>query len=384
VLPPDEDADDVDADDADPHAITAKPGKTSVLQKVLPIDDRLEDVQREGKTLARENRIDLDEALEKEFENKEHADEVLARVKEDLPVVQSAYVPSGKLPSSALGLMVFGTWVAALAALATEVIVGMIAALVIGLLLALNAAIAALGCIVWIVAIFAIIIGFIAYLAPFFCGGLAAAWVTSYFGRLGKNRNMTAVALVSVFATALATIALWLVFVLFARGALDRQFQADMADWNLHWIGHVAMAIGALIAVITAWFTGRNLVQSAKFCEKCEEFMEETELNKLSVGALRTMVEALSVKNTPVAASLQCSGAGPDGKMTLFACPLCQAGIVEVELSFDGKYKDNEGNEQNMTESWLVVSKKLKATDVAWFKLYHERAGGEPVEEKEE
>src|SRR5215468_6218821 len=77
VLPPNDDADDDEPDgDDDPHAITDKPGKTKVLQKVLPIDDdRLNDVEREGRSLARENRIDLDEQLEKEFDNKAHADD---------------------------------------------------------------------------------------------------------------------------------------------------------------------------------------------------------------------------------------------------------------------------------------------------------------------
>ncbi len=308
VLPPEDAASDGPDEDDDPHAITAKPGKARALQKVLPIDARLEDVQWEGKSLARAHRIDLDEKLENEFDNKKKAEKELANLKRDLPLVESAYVPSGKLPGSALGLMVLGTWVAAGAALAAEVVVGIVAAIVIGILAALNVALAALGCIWCIAAILGVIVGLIAYAAPFFSGGLAAAWVTAYFGRLGKNRNMTAVALVSMLASALATFFLWLVFVFFAQDRLDHEIKADLGASSLHLIGHGLMGLGALIAVGTAWWMGRAMVQAAKFCEECEEFMDETALKTLGVGGIKATVQALADKNMPVAASMQCRG----------------------------------------------------------------------------
>ncbi len=147
VLPPVDAADAGAEEDADPHAITASPKGPKSLKKVLPIEGRMEDAQREGKSLAREHRIDLEEKLEKTFDDKKQAEKELANLKRDLPLVESACRPSGKLPSSALGLMVLGTWVAALAGLVAELIVGAISAIVIGLLAALNAGLAVLGCI---------------------------------------------------------------------------------------------------------------------------------------------------------------------------------------------------------------------------------------------
>jgi hypothetical protein len=259
--------------------------------------------------------------------------------------------------------------------------VGVIAAIVIGLLAALNVALAALGCIWCIAAVLGVVVGLIAYAAPFFCGGWASAAVTAYFGQLGKNRNMTATALVSVLATALATFALWLLFFFFAQSWLDNEIKADLTASSLHWIGHGLMALGGLIAMATAWFMGRSIVQSAKFCEKCEEFMDATDLKKLGVGGVRGMVEALSVKDMPIAASMQCCEAGPDAKVTLFACPCCQAGFIEVEIDFNGQYEE-DGNKQDLIESWLVASKRLKATDVAWFKIFKERTQEQEPEEE--
>src|SRR5437763_1883707 len=87
--------------------------ESPLVRDVEPLDDYAADLQREGKSLARQHWIDLRESFEVEFASKAEADERLERLQRDLPEASSAYVPSGRLPLSALGTMLLGVLVAA-------------------------------------------------------------------------------------------------------------------------------------------------------------------------------------------------------------------------------------------------------------------------------
>lgn len=382
VLPPDEDEEDrpkkkAKAAKGDKHAITEKPGMVASedldsLRNVLSLESHMEDLEREGKSLAREHGIHMDEELDANYDTKAQLDGRLAELKGDLPEAASAYQPSGKLPMSALAAMLWGTAVAAGAAVVAELIAGAIAAAVIALMALLNVVVMAIGCIWFFAIIIFFIVGVIAYAAPFFLGGCTAAWVTTAFGRLGKNRNESVAALLSVLAAALSIGVVWIAFVFFGRMAFDswRLFDWETSTWLI--IGHVLMGIGLIIAMITAYAVAADTVQSTKFCEKCEEFMQEAEVKSLQIGGIKTMVQALDDDKVPIAASLLVADKGQDGKVTLYTCPCCSAGYVELNVQVNAKYMD-DGSQQDYSETWRVASAKLNANEVEWFWIFSEQ-----------
>jgi hypothetical protein len=359
---------------------TSQDAPDETLRAVKLIDDRLDDLQREGRALAREHDVRLSDAFDFRFDNKAEVEARLSDLKHELPVKESAYQPSGKMPASALGAMLLGTFAAIGLALVAEFVVGLLAAAVIGALIALNLAIACVGFIVFIAVIFAVIIGLIALVAPFAAGGWTAARVTTYFGQWGKNRNEAAASLLSMAATAISVLIVWGVYYFIGARMIDGVNLEFMSDSTLQWLGHGVVGVGGAIGVFLSLGAASTFVKDAKFCEECEEYMEETELRSLNAGAIHAMVLALQEEKPAVAAGMLCSDKGDDGKAMLYHCPCCDAGYVELTLQFKAKWQES-GSEQNRDETWRVASVPLDEYAVEWFRIFKDEAGDDLKEE---
>ena len=361
--------------EADQYAITTRPERvTSIddlesLGTLHSVESKIEDLRWDAKELARDHDIRINEHLQQVFASKADLDGRLAELKRELPLVTSAYKPSGRMPMSALGWMLLGTSAAVLAGVAAEAIVGILAALVIGLIVLLNGVLAFLGCIWFVAAILGVIVGVLAYLAPFFAGGWAGAWVTTEFGRIGKNRSQLVAGVLSMFAGGLSVGVWWLVFAVVGLSGVD---PLDLGQSWQNVIVNFLMGGGAIIAVLTGWFMAASIVQAAKFFEECEEFMDEKELKMLGIGGVKGMVRAIGERKLPLAASMLSCPAGADGKVMLFACPCCDAGFVEIELLFNGQW-EQDGQKNDHAETWLVASEEISEYDVTWFRIFKEQ-----------
>ena len=73
-----------------------------------------------------------------------------------------------------------------------------------------------------------------------------------------------------------------------------------------------------------------------------------------------------------------CGEKGEDGKATLFNCPCCHAGYVELTLDFKAKWKE-DGNDQSSEESWRVASQPLDEYEVEWFRIFKAEAGDDSI-----
>lgn len=347
------------------------------LRKVKPLDDCLDDLRRQGKALARENDIRLRDRLDPEFADKTEVEARLTELKKDLPEKESAYQPSGKLPASALGAMLLGAGVAVGAALLAEIVGGAIAAAIIALLVAINLAIACVGFIVFIAVIIGVVVGVIALAIPFVAGGWTAARVITYFGQMGKNRNESVASLLSMGATAVSILIVWVVYFFVGPKLIEALEVEAVSDSVLQWIGHGIVGVGGLLAVFIALGSASTYVKDAKFCEECEEFMEEAELKTLDAGAIHGMVLAFQEAKTAVAAGMLCCDKGEDGKVMLFHCPTCDAGYLELNLQFKARWQE-DGSEQTREETWRVASLPLDEYEVEWFRIFKEEAGEDP------
>jgi len=367
------------------HLILPPEGKSkdeadNTLRAVKPLDSRMDDLRSEGQALAKDNDIRLRGILTPNYGDKAQVNARIQELKVDLPVTESAYQPSGKLPVSALGSMLLGAGVAIIAALLAELVGGAAAAAIIAIMAAINLAIACVGFIVYIAVIAGVIIGVLALALPFIAGGWTAARVTTYFGQLGKNRNETVASVLSIAATAVSIVILWVAYYFVGERLIEMLKIEVLSDATLQWIGHGVMGVGGLLAMLVSLGAASSYVKDAKFCEECEEFMEETELRTLGVGAVHGMVVALKERRPEVAAGLLCCDPGDDGKVTLFHCPTCDAGYVEISLMFKAKYTEN-ASEQTREETWRVASESLDEYEVEWFRIFKDEAGDDRFEE---
>jgi len=297
LAPKDADAGDDETAVETPFGITEKPQSS---KEVIPLENKIEELHAERRKMARDLDIYLQEAFKKDFVNKTAVDAYAERTKRELPQVESAYQPSGKMPDAALGMMIAGFGVSFGAAVLAEVVVGAISAVVIALLLLINGLLLFTGCLWCFGIVILVVVGLIALAAPYVAGGWAAAATTTSFGRMGKNRNETVAALLSVGATALSIIVVWLAYWLFGANQVEALDPGEVGPTVLMWTGHAVMGLGGIIALIAAWWMAATMVQEAKFCEECEEYMEESELRALTAGGMRCLVMAIKERTCPL------------------------------------------------------------------------------------
>jgi hypothetical protein len=183
-------------------------------------------------------------------------------------------------------------------------------------------------------------------------------------------------------STAVSVLILWVAYFFIGVRVFEGANLEFASDSTLQWAGHAVIGIGGILAVFVALGAASSFVNNAKFCEECEEYMEEAELKSLNAGAIHAMVLALNDDKPAVAASMLCCDPGNDGKVMLYHCPICDAGYVELTLQFKAKWKDN-ASDQTRDETWRVASVPLDEYEVEWFRIFKEEAGDDPIGDDE-
>jgi hypothetical protein len=312
--------------------------------------------------------IDLDETHERQVSDSGRADRELKRWKEDLPEAKQAYEASGKMPAGAMVFLGGGALAGAVAGPGAFLGVAGLTTLAVWLVYLLIAAMGEFcGKIPCIVVILAFIVGLVGYGAAFALMGYVAAVCTTWVGKLAKNRSPGAGSLFSFFS-AVAGLAVLAVGAYYFN---ETQFRQPVPAWGqMDWSQKgivAAVVLGALVAIIAAAAVGWDSVQSAKFCEGCERFMETTELKGMRLGRLKGFARAVRDKELRHAADLIDGPLGQDGVAQLFHCPGCGCGYLDVHAQFNATWKGSEGDESK-AEKWLVASVALTEKETPHFR----------------
>jgi hypothetical protein len=316
---------------------------------------------------AHEHGLDLLETLPAEVADSKAAGAQLEAVKQALPAAPSAYQPSGALPLRAVIVLTFGA--------AVGVATGLLA----------GAAAAFLG--VWgattkvgrgwgrrpryLLPLMGLALCCLIVPLTGFCAGLT----TTFFNRWGKNRSPGGAALFALLSAAPAMVLAWVLFGAHGQPRLEKHF--GYAPGGLNWVVLGVAAVGALVAAALAAGTAAWRVSEEKFCEDCQEYMNQSDLPALDLGPTRALARALEEKNLPAALSLLQFSTPGVGAPELYACPLCGKGYVEVQVKYKATWPGDEGKKEEKTESWLAASLPLEASEAEWFRSYTAQAGEE-------
>jgi phage FluMu protein Com len=320
-----------------------------------------------GQVFADRARIDLSETHTVQVGTAREANKRLEHWKEALPTATSAFTPSGKLPAVAIGFMSVGAVLGAVGGAVTGIVLAALTAvLCYGIGWGLDLMANFCGRVLCIVVVLGFGVALVGAGLSFAGLGWAAAAITTRMGQVGKNRNAPMAALFSVIS---ATLALVLVFL--ALGVLGQFIEPGQAaktwgDW-IDWVMLIVLILGCGLGLCVAGCVGHGTVTSSKFCEECEQYMEEKKLPGLGLGALKGVTRALDNRRLHEAVELLDVQPGEEGKSSLFRCPLCGRGYVEVTARFKCTWiKDDET--ENKEESWLTASVELEQHEVDLFR----------------
>jgi predicted Zn finger-like uncharacterized protein len=349
-------------------------------------------VPADGRAYAQAAGIDLDEYHSEGVLDSKQADLLLLEWKQHLPPVKSAYQPSGILPAAAVVWMTLGAMLGAPAGLLAGTIAGAITALILAILGGIIALLGAIcGVVLCILPIILVFVALAGFLITFAAQGAVSAACTTAMGRLGKNRNATAAALMSVGSTVLGMVLLGVGVAAMGADEVGEQAWQHVAGKDedkpkeqpkdaaaahkkddegkpvAMWIVWISVVVGGVIALIAAAAVGVQMVQEAKFCEDCEQFMEDKEMVVLRLGGTKAVARALGERNVPVCADLMNAPQGGHGKTKLFSCAQCGKGFVELTAQFKATWREKDSNKEKI-ESWLAGSVELSAAEVDLFK----------------
>jgi hypothetical protein len=312
--------------------------------------------------------IDVHEKHRPAVADAAEASRELALWKEELPQVPSAYQPSGKMPAAAVVFMLIGSALGAPAGALAGALVGAIGGGITGLIgLLIGLVMDFCGIVYCLSFVLLGIVGLVAYLLTFAAVGVTSGVVTTAMGRLGKNRNATGAAVFSAASALVGMVLVWVGFAFFGQGPLEAAFGFDpggLTGWTT-----LGMLIGILIALFCAVAMAVGWVESAKFCEDCEQFMGEEALPELRLGGLKALARALGERDIDAAVRLLEAPAGKEAKPALFSCAQCGKGYVELNAQYKATWME-KGDSKEKTESWLVRSIELNADEVQRFKLH--------------
>jgi hypothetical protein len=314
-----------------------------------------------GQQFACEEGIDLNETFGGTVPSQRQAD----ALRMEMPEVGTAYHPSGELPTTALLLLLLGS------------VVGCVGGAIAGALiasagLALSAVLfPALRDIAGLVHIVCFGIPFIALALAFAVTGLVSALCTTQFGQWGRNRNIAAAVWLAALASTVPVIALAAYYrpldKLFTDGGLPPFLNSPFL-WL--WLSLpffiVSSLVGLVLASAVAGFCAAYRVAAVKFCESCQSTMGSCS-KTLSLGRLRALVRALRKGRMDVVESLLHGPPGWEGKVHLYSCAACSCGYLEVTAQHQARSEGGGpygSHPIELTNSWLVVSCELNASDV--------------------
>jgi hypothetical protein len=327
-----------------------------------------------GRDFADRVGIDPTEQHEEQVPGKTQAKRRLDEWHEEMPEVPSAYQPSGKMPTGGLIALIFGSVVGGIGgALAFLVVVGITLALTLGLAALMGWMAETCGRVLCILVILAIAIAVIGAGVSYGVLGWASAAITTGAGMIGKNRNTTAAVVFSIVSAILALAASHFTLTWMGGWLLE---MLDLAGetW-VNWVFLGSEGLGSVIALLVAAFSGRSMIHESKFCEECEEYMEEEKKRGLHLGATKAVVQALREGEFDAAADLMDSPEGKCGVPTLYWCAKCNQGYLEVQAKFKCTWTKGDDNE-DLEEDWLAASAALDPDAVDRFRERRRKSRG--------
>lgn len=297
--------------------------------------------------------------------NRKQAEQQKDKWKAELPPVQSAYHPSGKLPPRALGLMVLGSIVGVpVGALAGGLTLGvgtLLAALCGAVFMGIKEVCNVVAC---CPVILLFLVAIITYFGMFVAIGVASGVLITEMGKLGKNRNANVPTLLSAVSSFVAVFAFWFIVPRMATDIDNSDLeQAYSLVFKMEGFGLVCLIVGLIVAVVSAVLFALYRVLSAKFCEKCEVYMEHRELPPVTFEGAKDLANLVATSAIADIPGLPRPISEREGTVALFFCPQCGIGYVEATVTYSATWPSGDSS-QNMSESWLVASRALSANDV--------------------
>lgn len=303
---------------------------------------------------------------------------------QELPPTKSAYQPSGKVPKIAwLILPTIGT----AAGIFATILTGAIIAFVCGFLTA-----------------FALRLPFSILLFPltalftlFFLGslpGIGGAVGVYMLSKAVKNRNPYFTGIIALIAGAIGAVGLWRYVIptisLSVKHALpplaDGSFLQPgaglqpalivMAHRSLGAVvasrddSDVIIYISAALAGVLAFLTGKSATRDSKFCEACGEYMKTAAMPLATFSMLQDFVQAVEQGQPPDGwMNALPTDKGESGKLTVFSCPRCEAGFLEVTATFSARYATagKENKVEKLSKSWTASSKSADRQTIGSF-----------------
>lgn len=311
---------------------------------------------------------------EPRFATKHHADAALAIWRDQMPEVDSVYQPSGASPLSGILIMLAGFLFSVAGGVVAEIIAAAACAIALVLCFGCNALVAMAGFVVFIFVAILIVAVVLAVIVPFAVGGYATAYVTNQFGRWGKNRSVLVASLFSIAAAVVASVIFCTLFAVYAKPMIDELELFDLNQFTLDRIYIGAAGVGLIAAILAAWLVSVDMVSGDKFCEKCESYMDRSDLKKLQPASLRAMVHAVNNNDPELSMKVLEGPIGDRGEAIMFYCPNCSTGVLEIRALFEAHWMqpDSDGTTQrhDLVKEWLAASAHIpeeRVSDIrAW------------------
>ncbi len=311
--------------------------------------------------------LDPSEQHHAQMKNKAEADACLVRWHQDMPELQSAYRPSGRVPAQAVVAMTLGALIGIISATLTALGIGALSVLL-------------LSGVAWILqqmkprgkALVAVFLGACValvggYALMYALVGLIAARSTTGMGqRLGKLRSPVAAAIFSILAVAASLMLLHVAQENVAQRCDPGIFlRGQVRGMQLHWLARGLEIGGAILAVCVAGWQASRMIRSRKFCDSCELFMVETKLPEVGLGGLRILTAAVNAGELEaVYYLLEDPPPGKEGKAVIYHCPNCGEGFLEAHAQFHASWTKPDGNKDSKETSWLTGSVPVGEKDV--------------------
>jgi hypothetical protein len=304
-----------------------------------------------GHLFASDEGIAPDRAFNQTVADESEAQSQLSEWSEEMPAVESSYIPSGKLPRRALGFLIVGSLAGSVAGLIGGAFVAPVGGLfgAVGWFLfriqghhtELWYLVVSLGLGAWVV---------------------AASWLsaacTTLFGDWGKNRNVFAAVAFAFLSSSLALLFAGILYFWVGKPIVTKH------GWDNDLFVYGGGILGAIAPFLVAIFAAQHVL-AAKFCEDCELYMDAATLKNLRLGGMQAMVRALAKGRLDVAVSLLHAPDGHDGDVRLFTCPSCSRSYLEITAVFKAFWKDWKMSTKEKVQSWLVASHELTGAETA-------------------
>ena len=288
-----------------------------------------------------------------------HFEQLRAR----FPEVKSAYRPSGKLPLSGLAALLGGGMIASAVAALSGAVLAAISLVLFAIMGFVVALIAVCGFVVCITLVWGLGVAVVGGGVTFGGMGWVAGALTAWFGKLGKNRNVTAAIAVGLFATFVAW-AILAVLPPLVAGIVPPSTEDFSVGGLVHlfgdygWVHYGVLVVGLLFALLMAFIGAEDAVKAQKFCEPCDLFMTDKRLPATSLDAGEHVLACLAARDLVRAVDLMSVESGSDLEPTLHRCPRCGAGFVEARLWARTRWIDAKGA-KDATRDWRVLSAAL-------------------------